>query len=233
MMFLLLLAVCTDCHKTEAAHFAQSAMGHALSRDTAKWTFGAGKVGKTWMYEKDGRWYESKMSYYKSLNGLDLTIGHQIPKGLDEVFGRLTSPTEAKQCFSCHTITCETCHGEDPHTGKFQKMNAEEHNDFCGKCHRTWASIAANGPRGIQNIRFQPYRLALSKCPDLRCSTCHEPHSGVVNDPKCATCHQSCKAGETKNCVSCHMPRLELPGAHAKFTDHKIRVVRPNERYPD
>jgi hypothetical protein len=29
------------------------------------------------------------------------------------------------------------------------------------------------------------------------------------------------------------MPRLELPGAHKKFTDHKIRVVKPNEPYPD
>jgi hypothetical protein len=29
------------------------------------------------------------------------------------------------------------------------------------------------------------------------------------------------------------MPRLELPGANAKFTDHRIRVVKPNERYPD
>ena len=37
----------------------------------------------------------------------------------------------------------------------------------------------------------------------------------------------------TKDCVTCHMPRLELPGAHKKFTDHKIRVVKANEPYPD
>jgi hypothetical protein len=29
------------------------------------------------------------------------------------------------------------------------------------------------------------------------------------------------------------MPKTELPGAHKKFTDHEIRIVRANERYPD
>jgi len=30
----------------------------------------------------------------------------------------------------------------------------------------------------------------------------------------------------TSNCVSCHMPKYELPQTHASFTDHDIRVVR-------
>jgi formate-dependent nitrite reductase cytochrome c552 subunit len=33
-------------------------------------------------------------------------------------------------------------------------------------------------------------------------------------------------------CVTCHMPKLELPGAHHKFSDHRIRVVRPGKSYP-
>jgi hypothetical protein len=28
------------------------------------------------------------------------------------------------------------------------------------------------------------------------------------------------------------MPKLELPGAHYKFTDHWIRIVRVNASYP-
>ena len=28
------------------------------------------------------------------------------------------------------------------------------------------------------------------------------------------------------------MPKIELPGAHYKFSDHRIRVVKPNEPYP-
>lgn len=36
----------------------------------------------------------------------------------------------------------------------------------------------------------------------------------------------------TARCVSCHMPKIELPGAHAKFTDHWIRTVKPGEPFP-
>ena len=42
---------------------------------------------------------------------------------------------------------------------------------------------------------------------------------------------KACPVAKT-NCVSCHMPKLDLPGAHYKFTDHRIRIVKPNEPYP-
>jgi hypothetical protein len=29
------------------------------------------------------------------------------------------------------------------------------------------------------------------------------------------------------------MPKIELAGAHQKFTDHDIRIVRAGEAYPD
>jgi len=67
-------------------------------------------------------------------------------------------------------------------------------------------------------------------------------------DPKCLACHSNGKGSGTRpaggkpgakacpvakdKCVSCHMPRIELPGAHYKFTDHRIRIVKPNEPYP-
>jgi formate-dependent nitrite reductase cytochrome c552 subunit len=36
----------------------------------------------------------------------------------------------------------------------------------------------------------------------------------------------------TKKCVTCHMPKVELPGMHASFTDHWIRIAKPNEPAP-
>jgi formate-dependent nitrite reductase cytochrome c552 subunit len=35
------------------------------------------------------------------------------------------------------------------------------------------------------------------------------------------------------NCVECHMPKVDLPGAHHKFTDHQIRIARAGEPYPN
>ena len=49
---------------------------------------------------------------------------------------------------------------------KLSELSTEELSDFCGQCHRTWAQIAADGPHDINNVRFQPYRLANSKCYD-------------------------------------------------------------------
>jgi hypothetical protein len=36
----------------------------------------------------------------------------------------------------------------------------------------------------------------------------------------------------THDCITCHMPRYELPDGHIKFFDHNIRVVRPGAPYP-
>lgn len=127
-------------------------------------------------------------------------------------------------------------------------------NDFCGSCHRTTRDVLASGIRDIRNIRFQPYRLESSRCydptdPRITCIACHDPHrpletSAVSYDAKCLACHQktASMAGHrmarvcpkaTRECVSCHMPKLSLPGAHYAFTDHFIRVNHPQEPYPD
>lgn len=154
-------------------------------------------------------------------------------------------------------VQCEACHGPAAaHVAthapmpKLAKLTAEEMSDSCGRCHRTWSQIALDGPRDIRNVRFQPYRLTNSKCYDsadarISCAACHDPHRDVVTqasayDAKCLACHgvasqqrvaKLCKVA-TQNCSTCHMPKLDLPGAHHKFTDHNIRIVRDHEPYP-
>jgi len=36
-----------------------------------------------------------------------------------------------------------------------------------------------------------------------------------------------------KNCVTCHMPQVEMPSIHAPFRDHDIRIVRGGVSYPN
>ncbi|HYE71718.1 MAG TPA: multiheme c-type cytochrome, partial [Blastocatellia bacterium] len=131
-------------------------------------------------------------------------------------------------------------------------FNADGQTEFCGSCHRTWSQVQLMRIRGVANVRFQPYRIFGSKCYDIEdkrigCVTCHDPHqqtkqTAVFYDSKCLACHSAnakdvarlvqCRVGK-ENCASCHMPKYELPGSHFKFTDHRIRVVRPNDPYPD
>jgi hypothetical protein len=93
----------------------------------------------------------------------------------------------------------------------------------------------------------------------LRCTACHNPHEDPVQDPafydpRCFACHRSGaslkstdvakaeeKGGRTHKacpvaqrlCVSCHMPKIEVPGTHFRFTDHRIRIVREGELFPN
>jgi hypothetical protein len=159
-------------------------------------------------------------------------------------------------------VGCQSCHGpvekhtdavhagdpvaaELPHLGE---LSAQDMADLCGRCHRTWSQIAMSGPFNVNNVRFQPYRLVNSKCfdPDdrrIRCAACHDPHGEVETklaayDAKCTACHATalhtkvCRVAKT-NCVGCHMPKLDLPGSHAKFTDHQIRIARAGDPYPN
>jgi hypothetical protein len=134
--------------------------------------------------------------------------------------------------------------------------------DFCGACHRTRGDILQGGFTGVVNVRFQPYRLENSRCwrnadARLACTACHDAHQPLALDPgsydhNCLACHaaashepaRSPETGQsdhlgpacpvsTKDCVTCHMPRVELPSMHAPFTDHRIRIAHPGEPYPD
>lgn len=245
------------------------------------WAFGQGRAGQTYVFEYRGALYESRLSFYKALGSLDLTMGAvgSTPAGIEGAAGRLMKPGDARDCFRCHApdtifgerlhlddvvpgVGCVNCHtGADKHASAIQSgdsanakvrklstMSAEEMNELCGRCHRTWSEISLNGPRGVNNVRFQPYRLTNSKCYDpgdirIRCTACHDPHAGVDTnradyDRACTACHtgtarsRNCPVAN-HDCVRCHMPKLELPGSHSEFTDHQIRVVRPGEPYPN
>jgi hypothetical protein len=248
------------------------------------WAFGRGAAGQTYLYERDGAWYEGRVSFYNETQSLDLTMGgYLVPRTLDEAAGRRMSSPEARDCFQCHAtggvkagkldvaaltpgVQCERCHGSaEAHLEalngrapakalamrKLGATTAEQMADFCGQCHGTWSRITTDGPRGVFNVRYQPYRLANSKCYDsedrrIRCTSCHDPHQDAITtaaeyDAKCLDCHsgrhpsrnaQTCKVAK-KQCVTCHMPKTELPGAHHKFTDHRIRIVRAGDAYPD
>jgi hypothetical protein len=132
--------------------------------------------------------------------------------------------------------------------------------DFCASCHRGNDEFSLLKGMEINNVRFQPYRIFHSKCYSddkrISCTACHDPHEPLKHDSayydsKCLSCHQSsdknasiaatkpagdllpgCKVA-SKNCASCHMPKLGPPSAHFDFTDHYIRIVRPKETYPN
>jgi len=137
-------------------------------------------------------------------------------------------------------VRCEHCHagatshlisasqGEAAESAppSLRKLSSEDQLNFCGQCHRSWETVVRGPWRGELNVRFQPYRLANSRCfsgtdPRIGCIACHDPHKDLVTDTvaydsKCLSCHlrknqaptaqHSAKACpvQTINCASCH-----------------------------
>src|SRR5215467_407799 len=224
-----------------------------------RWTVGENM--QTWVFEREGRYYESRVSYYPIINGLEITVGQENlrTETLEDALGRELNHGEVRNCFGCHSsgtvrdgkvdfvelqpgVTCEHCHAGsvehqvdalegiyDSAPRDLKKFSAEQVSNFCGQCHRTWATVIRMGIRGEPNVRFQPYRLENSKCFDgsdtrISCTACHDPHQNLVHgdtayDAQCQACHASatpqlaanktCPVAKSK-CVTCHMPKVKV-----------------------
>jgi hypothetical protein len=70
-----------------------------------RWALGASSsFGQTYILEKDGQLYESRVSYFRELNGLGPTLGSAgvSPADLLDAAGRFISRDEKLRCFGCH-----------------------------------------------------------------------------------------------------------------------------------
>jgi hypothetical protein len=147
-------------------------------------------------------------------------------------------------------VGCEACHGPgEKHLVAMKAKRLDEPQifnpgglggheltqSFCGTCHTSFKqAMLLPGQSGINNIRFQPYRMFNGRGhntndPRTSCLACH-----LTTAKKAKTERHSAAACpvSAKNCASCHMPKVELPGMHAPFTDHWIRIAKPNEPTP-
>ena len=59
------------------------------------YAFGQGKAGQTYLLQYDGAYYESLVSYYREVSGLDFTIGapRGVPESLQKALGRRLGET--------------------------------------------------------------------------------------------------------------------------------------------
>lgn len=94
------------------------------------WAFGAGKVGQSFLFDRDGTVHEARVSYFDSIRTLAFTPGRAVtaPRDLADAMARPVNDKELRRCFGCHTtapttegrldpsnaipgMTCEACHG--------------------------------------------------------------------------------------------------------------------------
>ena len=74
-----------------------------------RWAMGASSaLGQTFILEKDGKFYESRMSWFRELNGLGPTLGGHTthPADLNEAAGRLIEPGRDAALFRMSRNRC-------------------------------------------------------------------------------------------------------------------------------
>jgi len=202
---------------------------------------GGSRVGQTYLFEKNGTYFESRLSYFSAIQGLDLTPGHTnaTPQSLESAAGRPLSGAEAHRCFACHTtastanytfdpqhlipgVTCESCHG--PGAKHVAAMRA--------------------GAEGGEELIFNPGRLTPSDSVDF-CGACHRTWWDVSSNKEIGILNlrfapyrlekSRCwgKGDPRITCVACHDPHKPLVedpafydqrclGCHATATSNAV-----------
>ena len=194
---------------------------------------GGSRVGQTYLFEKNGTYFESRLSYFSAIQGLDLTPGHTntVPQSLESAAGRPLSGAEVHRCFACHSTASTTSSTFDP-----QHLIP---GVTCESCHGPGANHVAAmraGTEGGEELIFNPRRLTPSDSVDF-CGACHRTwwdvslnkDIGILNlrfapyrleksrcwgkgDPRltCVACHDPHKpmvedlAFYDQRCLACH-----------------------------
>jgi len=134
--------------KGEKSVLTVSDEASSLSADLL-WAFGVGHMGQTYIYQRNGSFYESQLSYYAASQSLNITPEHSpsIPSNIEAAARRRLTPAETRRCFGCHTtasvakdqfdanaavlgVTCEACHGPGANHAAAMKSGMQEQGEL-------------------------------------------------------------------------------------------------------
>ena len=195
---------------------------HTLSAPLV-WSFGDGHIGQSFLFERDGTLFESRVSYFGTLKALDFTPGRKLTdaRDLEQAMARPVTGSEVVRCFACHAtastindkfdgsrimpgITCEACHGPG--------------RDHVAAAEALMKGEAANVAQTI----FNPSMLSPSDAVDF-CGSCHGTYwdvklqglEGTANIRAQPYRLEKSRCWGTKgdarlNCVACHDPHQPL-----------------------
>jgi Cytochrome c554 and c-prime len=187
------------------------------------WVFGTGHFGQTYVYSQDGTYYESTLSYYPAIHGLDFTTGHSrtAPASLAKALGEPQSPDAIHACFGCHSSVSTTSNRFDP--------SRATPGVTCESCHGPGAQHVAAMTIANENQKasfaFNPASLNPADSVDF-CGACHRTRVDVIQTGirgiitvrfpayrlQASRCWGS--NGDSRvTCVACHDPH------HALVTD--------------
>ena len=201
---------------------ATFSVSNGADRKTANaaWAFGVGEIGQTYLLEKDGSYIEGRLTYYTSLNSLDITPGHStaLPEGVEQALGAKLDDGPVRHCFSCHTTAAVTSRAFEP-----EKATP---GVTCEACHGPGAKhVAAMKARDYEHSSIiNPARLSAADSIDF-CGACHRTWSDVAVEMPTYIGNMSLRfqpyrleksrcwkesADARVTCIACHDPHQPL-----------------------
>ena len=191
-----------------------------------EWAFGIAHTGQTYIYSRDGAFYESRVSFYRTLQSLALTTGHlsSSPSSVDAALGRRMDSSETQHCFGCHTSGSMIA-------GRFDPSHATP-GVTCEQCHSPGAKHVAamkagkidEGRRAILN----PRKLSAVASVDF-CGACHRTWADVLQNQVTGVANvrfqpyrlesSRCWSGGDARlaCYTCHDPHQPLVTETASY----------------
>ena len=210
--------------------------GSAHESQQLDWVMGAGDLGQTFVYDRGGRWYQSRMSVYLKAPFLDLTTGLKPDAGTDlvEALGKSLKPEEVRRCFSCHTVHATSSRG-------FHPLHAEL-GLGCEACHGPGAAharkmVAGESMGTTDHAILNPSGLSPADSIDF-CGACHRTSGDVMEAVNTANdtsvvrfqpyrLEKSRCWRETQDarltCVACHDPHEPLNRNDATYDKQCLR----------
>ena len=169
--------------KTPTGVMMTARRGSDEARGELRWVMGAGVQGETPLVDAKNGELESRISYFPQLRQYGITIGQEAgaSDSAESALGLPQSPKALRACVGCHAtavranaepaipgVQCERCHAGAVEHAKNQgkvnnpgKLSPLDQARFCGSCHRMKAPV---DDHQLENVRFQPLRLAISRC---------------------------------------------------------------------
>ena len=216
--------------------------GNETASQELDWVMGSGDLGRTFVYQRDGRWFQSRLSEYRVAPKLDVTTGLKATAGMDASYdlaaalGKVLTTEEVRHCFSCHTVHATSSKGFNP-------AHAEA-GLGCEACHgpgnaHVKIANAKTPTRGELEI-FNPAKLAPADSIDF-CGACHRTFGDVTqaanpaNDSSVVRfqpyrLERSRCWRETEDarltCVACHDPHLALVREEISYDEHCLGCHR-------
>jgi hypothetical protein len=210
-----------------------------------RYAFGLGEAGQTYILEKDGEYYESLVSYYQAIDGLDITIGDQPlkPSSLRDAAGRRIGARDIAECFDCHTsnsvshgqltestllpgVTCERCHGPtsdhlvglkngDPKQAQMKKLTGMTAEESAQFCGQCHRTWEYIAEHGPHGVRNVRFQPYR-----LTNSKCFDADNPRISCTACHDPHQTVDrvaAHYDSKCQACHRNGSPSGEMHAKI----------------